>query len=146
LGAPFRLISTDFGCFCEINAVVEMALLLAIFLLSVRLVLLLPLSALERLDWKSTLEKAWRDMRGSYRFALVVSFAAVLPMMVADHYLLRLYRSLSIQNNLPVRLTHQQWEALLVRSAQLTFDYIVIAALASTLYGVIETRTKSTAP
>jgi len=132
--------------FYEINALIDTVLLLAIFLLSVRLILLLPLSALDSRDWKSMLAKAWHDMRGSYVFALVVSFAAVLPMVVANRFLLKLYRSLLVQDNLPVPLSLRQWEALLVRSGQLTLDYIMIAALAATLYQTVIARTKSTAP
>ncbi len=135
-----------FRLFYEVNALIDMALLLVIFLISVRLILLLPLSGLEQLDWKSTLTKAWRDMRGSYGFALAVSVAAVLPMVVVNYFLLRLYRSLSEQNVLPVALTLRQWEALLVRSGQLTLDYIMVAAVAATLYRSILMRPKPTAP
>jgi hypothetical protein len=143
-GVPYD--ADRFRLFYEVNALFDMALSLAIFLISVRVILLLPLSGLEQLDWKSTLVKAWRDMRGSYGFALAASFAAVLPKVVADHFLLRLYRSLYEQNILPIPLTLRQWEALLVRSGQLTLDYIVVAAVAATLYRSILMQPKPTAP
>jgi len=135
-----------FMLFYQVTALIGLIQELAIFLISVRLILLLPISGLERKGWIPTLTRAWRDMRGSYVFALAVSIAAALPMAVADRFLYRLYRTLNTENKMAVTLTLRQWEALLVRSGQLTLDYLLVAALATTLYLTIEARTKSTAP
>ncbi len=107
--------------------------LLAAFLLSVRLILILPLLALGKAGWRKLVFDAWRMMRGHYGFALAVSIAALLPIVVGDYFLGRLYASLSRPSGLSV-LPAIQWEALLIRSTELTLDYIVMAALASGLY------------
>ncbi len=121
-----------------------LCLALTIFLLSVRLILLLPILALEDLNWREALSSAWKAMRGNYVLALTVSFAALLPMIVTDRFLGRLYRSLSMPDNLPVRLSYREWEALMTRSAELTLDYILIAALAAGLYQTIRSRLPAT--
>lgn len=121
-----------------------LSLTLTIFLLSVRLILLLPILAVEGLDRRGTLAGAWQAMRGNYVFALTVSFAALLPMVVVDRFLGRLYRSLSVSSDLSVPLSYREWEALMVRSAELTVNYVLIAALAAGLYLAI--RAADTGP
>jgi hypothetical protein len=129
----------------EVVATINLALFLGVFLLSMRLALLLPIVALEEIDWKAALAKAWRDMSGSYGFALVVACAAVLPLLVADYFLTQLYRVLYDDNSMPVSLSLREWEALMVRSLQLTLGYIMTAAIAAWLYRVIADR-RATAP
>jgi hypothetical protein len=125
----------------QLHAIV---LRIGFFLLSIRLCLLLPESEWSGL--KAAVRKAWQDMLGSYLFALAVSCAALLPIVIANAFLSQLYRSLARDDVLPVKFSLSQWEALTVLSAEWTIDYVLIAALAATLYQAIETRTKSTAP
>jgi hypothetical protein len=123
-----------------IYALPGVLLQLGVFLLSVRLILLLPILGLEKPDWKVAVSQAWLSMKGRYGFALAVSFAAVLPMLVGDHVLTKLYRGLRPAVYFSGRLPLSEWEALMVRSAELSLDYIVLAALAVGLYQAIRSR------
>jgi hypothetical protein len=102
--------------------------------------LLVPVLGLENLGWKAALLNAWRRMRGHYGLALAVSFAAVLPVAVAERLLTHLYRRLDAAAALPGPLGLEQWEALMVRSAQFTLQYLVTAALGAVLYLAIKAR------
>ncbi len=129
----------------RLYAVIGIGQLLGVFLLSMRMALLLPIIALEKIGWRAALLKAWRDMRGNFGFALAVGCAALLPLLVADHFLAQLYRIFYTSNALPVPLSPREWEALMVRSAQLTLGYIATAALVAWLYRAIAGR-RATAP
>jgi hypothetical protein len=120
-------------------------LLLCIFLLSVRLILLLPVLGLENVSWKAALSNAWRRMRGRYGLALAVSFAAILPVAVAERPLAQLYRRLDALATFPGPLSLERWEALMVRSAEFTLQYIMTGALAAVLYLTIRAES-ATAP
>jgi hypothetical protein len=123
----------------RVYAVIGIGLMLGVFLLSIRLALLVPIVALEKIGWKTALAKSWRAMQSNYCFALAVSCAALLPFLVADRFLTRLYRSFYTTNTLPMP-TLPDWEALMVRSLQLTLGYIVTAALVAWLYRAIAGR------
>jgi hypothetical protein len=114
-------------------------MLAATFLFSVRLILIWPILACAPPD-KIALSRAWREMRGHFLFALGVSFLALLPLMVTDVFVERLYRSLEMQNNLPVQLSLPAWEGLLVYGADRTLRYVLYAALAAWLYRAIAAR------
>ena len=83
--------------------------------------------------------QAWRGMRNQYGFALAVSCAALLPLLVSDYFLNRLYRVFYTSNTLPAP-SLRDWEALMVRSGQLTLGYIMTAALVAWLYRAIAGR------
>lgn len=141
--------SSDFGrvaAFYQVYALIKLGLFIGFSLLSIRLCLLLPISMQEAFGFKVALKRAWRDMRGHYLFALAVSCAVLLPLVIFNYFTSHLYRRLADADLPAARLSLAQWEALLLRSAQLTFEYILIAALAATLYRMIEARTKATAP
>lgn len=115
-------------------------LLLCIFLLSVRLILLLPLLGLENASCKTALSNSWRRMQGYYGLAVAVSFAAVLPVAVAERLLIQLYRRLDVVPAFPGPLGLEQWEALMVRSAEFTLQYVMTGALAAMLYLAVRAR------
>lgn len=119
---------------------------LALFLLSIRLVLLLPLVGLEREGWRIALSRAWRSMKGHYGFALIVSLAAILPVVIAEHFLNGFYRSI-LGSYLPdPQLTLREWAALMVRSTELALDDIMNAALAAGIYLAIVPSASPAAP
>jgi hypothetical protein len=117
----------------------------AIFFFSVRLILVWPVLARAPLNG-SALLRAWREMRGHFPFALGVSLLAILPLMVTDGFVERLYRSLETQSNLPTQLSLPVWEGLLIYGADRTLRYVLYAALAAWLYRAIAARRATTAP
>ena len=116
---------------------------LGLFVLAVRLILILPI--LRETSVGGGASRGWRAMRGHFGFALAVSLLSALPFIAADHFIMRLYRILSLHSALPGPLPLRQWEALLVRSADITLQFIFYAALAAWLYRVIVVR-EPTAP
>jgi hypothetical protein len=110
------------------------------FLLPMRLVLLLPIAAAGEGRWTAMLSNAWRDMRGHFLFALVIGVAALLPVVIADHFLQKLYRNLYTPHGVAAAAPWEQWTGFLVWSVNLALGYIATAALAAWLYRAIEAR------
>jgi hypothetical protein len=121
-------------------ASLNLILLVTTALLSLRLALLLPIAAMNENRWKTMLSEAWVGMRGHYVFSVAVSIAALFPMIIADHFLLKLYHALYMPRGVLTASSLQQWSAVLVWSANLGLGYIAIAALTACLYRAIETR------
>ncbi len=62
------------------------------------------------------------------------------PLVIAERVLNRIFRFLYSHSDAPGPLPLRQWEALAVRSAELTLEYVVIGSLAAMLYVAIRSR------
>jgi len=113
---------------------------LAVLLLSVRFILLLPLLGVEQAGWRDAVSNSWRLMKGHYGFALATTIAALLPMLVTEHFLIQLRHSLMGPVDFASHLPLQAWGALMVRSGELTLEWVLNAALAARLYLAIRAR------